>query len=101
MKTDAPEDAKQAWSPEYLAAIVDSSDDAIIGKTLDGTIISWNAGAQRIYGYTADEVVGRPIAILVPRDRQNELPAILERLRRGERISHYRTERILKVGKSL
>ena len=88
-------------SPEYLAAIVDSSDDAIIGKTLDGTIISWNAGAQRIYGYTADEVVGQPIAILVPRDRPNELPAILARLRRGERISHYRTERIRKDGKRL
>jgi len=88
-------------SPEYLAAIVDSSDDAIIGKTLDGTIISWNAGAQRIYGYTADEVVGQPIAILVPRDRPNELPAILGRLRRGERISHYRTERIRKDGKRL
>src|SRR5205823_1613260 len=72
-----------------------------IGKTLDGTIISWNAGAHRIYGYTADEVVGQPIAILVPRDRPNELPAILERLRRGERISHYRTERIRKDGKRL
>ena len=92
---------RTALSPEYLAAIVDSSDDAIIGKTLDGTIISWNAGAQRIYGYTADEVVGQPIAILVPRDRPNELPAILERLRRGERISHYRTERIRKDGKRL
>ena len=92
---------RTALSPEYLAAIVDSSDDAIIGKTLDGTIISWNAGAQRIYGYTADEVVGQPIAILVPRDRPNELPAILGRLRRGERISHYRTERIRKDGKRL
>ena len=92
---------RTALSPEYLAAIVDSSDDAIIGKTLDGTIISWNAGAQRIYGYTADEVIGQPIAILVPRDRPHELPTILERLRRGERISHYRTERIRKDGKRL
>src|SRR5438105_15033250 len=96
---ELPADAPARWSPEYLAAIVDSSDDAIIGKTLDGTIISWNPGAQRIYGYTAEEVVGQPIAILVPRDRPNELPAILERLRRGERISHYRTERIRKDGK--
>src|SRR5437667_706328 len=101
MKTDAPEDAKQAtgWSPELLAAIVDSTDDAIIGKTLDGTIISWNAGAERLYGYTADEVIGRPISILVPPDRPDELPAIFERLRRGERIDHYKTTRIAKDGK--
>ena len=103
MNPKAGDNGKQrtAWSPEYLAAIVDSSDDAIIGKTLDGTIISWNAGAERIYGYTADEVVGRPIAILVPPDRPNELPAILERLRRGESISHYQTERIHKDGRRL
>ena len=99
MKTDAPEDAKQAWSPEYLAAIVDSSDDAIIGKTLDGTIISWNRGAERIYGYTADEIVGRPISLLVPIDRPNELPGILDRLRRGERIDHYKTSRVRKDGR--
>ncbi len=76
------------WAPEYLAAIVDSSDDAIIGKTLDGTIISWNKGAEQIYGYTADEVIGKPIAILIPPDRPNELPSILARIRRGERIDH-------------
>ena len=87
------------WSPGYLAAIVDSSDDAIIGKTLDGTIISWNAGAERLYGYTADEVIGRPIAILVPPDHAGELPAIFERLRRGERIDHFKTTRIAKDGK--
>jgi len=100
VKTDTRQDAAEAsgWSPEYLAAIVDSSDDAIIGKTLDGTITSWNKGAEQIYGYTADEVVGKPIAILVPRDRPDELPVIFERLRRGERIEHYKTVRVRKNG---
>jgi PAS domain S-box-containing protein len=87
------------WAPEYLAAIVDSTDDAVIGKTLDGTIISWNKGAQRIYGYTPDEVVGRPISILIPAERSDELPAILSRLARGERIDHYLTKRVRKDGK--
>jgi PAS domain S-box-containing protein len=100
--TSRQDGEKQAvLSPEYLAAIVDSSDDAIIGKTLDGTIISWNKGAERIYGYTADEVVGKPIAILVPDDRADELPRIFERLRRGERIDHYQTQRVRKDGKRL
>jgi PAS domain S-box-containing protein len=87
-----------SWAPEYLAAIVDSSDDAIIGKTLDGTIISWNKGAERIYGYTAEEVIGRPISVLIPPDRPDELPSILARLARGERIEHYRTKRARKSG---
>jgi PAS domain S-box-containing protein len=87
------------WAPEYLAAIVDSTDDAVIGKTLDGTILSWNKGAERIYGYTADEVVGRPISILIPQDRADELPKILSRLARGERIDHYLTKRVRKDGK--
>jgi PAS domain S-box-containing protein len=89
------------WSPEYLAAIVDSSDDAIIGKTLDGTIISWNAGAERIYGYRADEVIGRPISILVPADHPDELSTILERLGKGERIDHFQTVRVHKDGKRI
>lgn len=88
----------QAWSPEYLASIVDSTDDAVIGKTLDGTIISWNRGAERIYGYTADEVVGQPISVIIPADRPDELPSILARLARGERIEHYRTRRARKGG---
>ena len=74
-----------------VAAIVESSDDAIIGKTLDRIIISWNQGAQRIYSYSLEEVVGRPLNILVPPDRPNEIPMILERLRHGEAINHYET----------
>ena len=103
MKTAARQDAKgtAGLSPEYLAAIVDSSDDAIIGKTLDGTIISWNRGAERLYGYTADEVIGRPISLLVPEDRPDEIPAILDRLRRGERFDHYKTVRVRKDGRRL
>jgi PAS domain S-box-containing protein len=90
-----------SFAPEYLAAIVDSTDDAVIGKTLDGTIISWNNGAQRIYGYSAAEVIGKPISILIPQDRANELPAILSRLARGERIDHYLTKRAHKDGQIL
>jgi PAS domain S-box-containing protein len=89
------------WSPQYLAAIVDSTDDAVIGKTLDGTIISWNKGAERLYGYSAHEVVGQPISILIPPERPDELPQIMERLRRGERIDHYRTVRMRKDGRRI
>ena len=81
-----------------LAAIVESSDDAIIGKTLEGTITSWNSGAQSIYGYSAEEVLGRSINILAPPDLSEEIPAILERIRRGERVDHYETARVRKDG---
>ncbi len=84
-----------------LAAIVESSDDAIIGKTLEGTIVDWNIGAERLYGYTATEVIGRPISVLIPEDRPDELPAIIERLKRGERIDHFETERITKDGRRI
>src|SRR5919107_5725886 len=77
-----------------LAAIVESSEDAIIAKTLGGVITDWNRGAQKIYGYSAEEVLGKPINILVPPDRPNEIPMILERLRRGEAIEHYETVRV-------
>jgi PAS domain S-box-containing protein len=79
-----------------LAAIVESSDDAIIGKTLDGIITSWNKGAERIYGYTAEEIVGSPISVLVPRDHLDELPAILDRLKLGQNIERVETVRMRK-----
>jgi PAS domain S-box-containing protein len=82
----------------WLASIVESSDDAIIGMTLEGTILNWNSGAERIYGYTAAEVEGRPVSILVPPDRSDEMPQILERIRRGERVDHYETVRVRKDG---
>jgi PAS domain S-box-containing protein/diguanylate cyclase (GGDEF)-like protein len=81
-----------------MAAIVESSDDAIVGKTLDGRITSWNAGAHRLFGYDTDEVIGRPITILLPADRLNEETFILKRLRRGERITHFETVRRHKDG---
>src|ERR671925_511135 len=81
-----------------LAAIVDSSEDAIIGKTLDTTIISWNNGAERIYGYTATEAIGQPIGMLLPPGSEDEVPAIMERIRRGEKVEHYETKRQRKDG---
>ncbi len=81
-----------------LSAVVESSDDAILTKTLDSIITSWNPGAQRIFGYTADEVLGKPITILIPEEYRHEEPAIIERLRRGERIDHYSTIRRRKDG---
>jgi PAS domain S-box-containing protein len=84
-----------------LGAIVDSSDDAIISKDLNGTITSWNQSAERLFGYTAAETVGKPIAILIPPDRLDEEPAILSRLRRGERVDHFETIRRRKDGSLL
>jgi PAS domain S-box-containing protein len=82
----------------WLAAIVESSDDAIVSKNLDGIITSWNRGAERIFGYTAAEAVGRPITIVIPQDRQDEERTILTRIRRGERIDHFETVREGKHG---
>jgi PAS domain S-box-containing protein len=79
-------------------AIVASSDDAIIAKDLNGTIINWNQGAERLFGYTADEAIGQPVAMLIPMDRQDEEPGILARIHRGERIEHYETIRRRKDG---
>jgi PAS domain S-box-containing protein len=81
-----------------LAAIIESSEDAIISKTLDGVITSWNGGAERLFGYAAAEAVGRPITLVIPLDRHHEEHSILERLRRGERIEHYETLRQRKTG---
>jgi PAS domain S-box-containing protein len=84
-----------------LAAIVDSSDDAIISKTLQGVITSWNAGAERLFGYTAKEAVGQPISMIIPLDRRSEETIILARLRQGERIDHFDTVRLRKDGTKL
>lgn len=84
-----------------LAAIVESSDDAIISKDLNGIITSWNSGAQRIFGYTADEIIGKSVTILMPLDRREEEPYILARLRKGERIDHFETIRRRKDGTDL
>ena len=80
------------------ASIVESSDDAIISKDLNGVITTWNRGAERIFGYSAEQVIGKPVNILIPPDRQDEEPAILERIQRGERIEHYDTVRLRKHG---
>ena len=86
---------------DRLAAIVDSSDDAIVSKTLDGVITSWNRGAQNIFGYTAEEAVGRHITLIIPDDRHGEEDDVLARLRRGEKIDHYETIRRTKDGRLL
>ena len=83
------------------AAIVESSDDAIVSKTLDGTIRSWNAGAERMFGYSESEAVGRQISLIIPPDKLAEEAQILERLGRGERIDHFETQRVAKDGRVL
>jgi PAS domain S-box-containing protein len=90
---------KQAERADLLlAAIVESSDDAIVSKDLNGIITSWNKGAERLFGYTAEEVVGKSITIIIPPDRLGEEPQILSRLRRGERVDHFETIRMRKDG---
>ena len=84
-----------------LAGIVESSDDAIVGKNLDGIIESWNAAAERLFGYSAEEAIGQPVTMIIPPDRIDEERLILERLRRGERIEHFETVRQSKSGKAL
>ncbi len=84
-----------------LAAIVESSDDAIIGKTLDGIVTSWNFGAEKIYGYTSKEILGRSVSILIPPERSDEVPQILKKIKRGEHIDNYETVRKRKDGKQI
>jgi PAS domain S-box-containing protein len=90
---------KTAIADSKLAAIVESSDDVIIGKSLEGIITSWNRGAEKIYGYTAAEVIGRHISILAPPERYQEMEEILEKIRRGERVNHSNTVRVRKDGR--
>jgi len=95
-------DIKQAEEKSAkLAAIIDGSDDAIISKTLESVITSWNASAERMFGYTGDEIIGETIYKLIPPDRQNEEPLILSRLKNGERMEHFETKRLTKDGKLL
>lgn len=90
---------KHAEEAEWrLAAIIESSEDAIVSKDLDGVVTSWNRSAERLFGYRAEEVIGRPITILIPEDRQDEEPRILESLRRGESVEHFETVRRKKSG---
>ena len=92
----APYDPK-----ELLASIVESSQDAIISKTINGIITSWNRGAEQLFGYGAEEVVGKPITILIPEDRLDEEPAILAKLRAGQKVDHFDTIRRRKDGSLL
>jgi len=90
-----------AQTQTLLAAIVQSSDDAIVSKDLSGTIMSWNTGAERLFGYTAEEAVGRPITMLLPPERLHEESRILATLVRGERVDHFETERVRKDGRRI
>jgi PAS domain S-box-containing protein len=100
-RTSDSSDLEFTRTEAMLAAIVESSDDAIIGKSLDGIIVSWNAGAERIFGYTADEAIGQPVSILSPPERSGEFREILKTVLQGERIDHYETERITKDGRRI
>ncbi len=98
---DVTERRRDEEALAHLAAIVESSEDAIVSKTLDGLIRTWNAGAERLFGFTAEEAVGRPITIIIPADRLDEEREILARLSRGERIEHFETIRHSKGGRRI
>ena len=86
---------------QHYQAIIESSDDAILSKDLDGVILSWNNGAERLFGFTAEEAIGKPVTIVIPLDRRDEEPAILDKIHRGERIHHFETVRQRKDGSLL
>ena len=100
MLIDISDRKRAEANAQRLASIVETSEDAIISKDLRGIITSWNRGAERVFGYAAEEVIGKPITILIPEDRMNEEPAILDRISRGERVDHYDTVRRRKDRKS-
>src|SRR5690242_10953399 len=86
---------------QLLASLVESSDDAIFSENLEGTITSWNRAAERIFGYSAEEAVGRPVSILYPAGKGEEMPGILRRIRAGERVDRYETVRCHKDGHTI
>jgi PAS domain S-box-containing protein len=88
-------------SQNRLALLVDSSQDAIIGKNLDGIITQWNKGAEQIYGYTAAEIIGRNVSVLCPPDRPDEIPGILEKIRQGQQVEYFESVRMTKDGRRL
>lgn len=94
----AAEFSKVSEAAAWLAAIVENSDDAILSKTLDGVITSWNRGAERLFGYTAAEAIGQPVTLVIPEDRHHEEESILRRLRAGDKIDHFETVRRRKDG---
>jgi len=96
--TDITERKQLEAASRHLAAIVESSDDAIVSKDLNGIITSWNRGAERIFGYTADEIVGKPVSTLAPPEHLDEMLEILSRIRQGHRVEHYHTRRLRKDG---
>jgi PAS domain S-box-containing protein len=98
MLVDISNRKQNELAARQLASIVESSDDAIVSKDLNGIIRTWNDGAERLFGYRADEMVGKPVTILIPPERINEEPGILARIRRGERVDHYETIRRRKDG---
>ena len=98
---DVSEERKAQVAKECLATIVESSDDAIISKTLDGTIQTWNGGAERIFGYATKEAVGQQVTILIPPERMDEETFVVERMKRGERVDHFETIRLTKDGRRL
>jgi len=98
---DMTERKRSEQAAQQLATIVTASDDAIIGKTLDGIIVSWNSGAERMYGYCADEMLGRSIATLAPPELADDTPGILARIRRGERVERHETVRMRKDGRRI
>ncbi len=95
---DVTEARKAMQTRMHMAAIVESSEDAIIGISLTGNVLSWNKGAERLYGYASEEIVGKPLTVLIPENHPDELPEILEQIGRGEMIEHFETERIRKDG---
>src|SRR5215470_5077513 len=79
-----------------LAAIVESSDDAIFSKTLEGMITSWNRAAERLYGYRPEEIIGRSVSMLIPAEKSDDFPAIMNQLKQGQRVEHYETQSVTK-----